>query len=129
VTGCAESKEAAMADFGLFIGFGPPVRGRERQAIKVFNEAAEYYASLQQQGELESFEPVFLEAHGGELAGFFLLRGGQDKLARLRTSDEFMRLNLRAGLIVDNLGVVGAQLGGQIATLMGVFNEQMEELT
>ncbi len=27
-----------MADFGLFIGFGAPVRGRERQAIKGFND-------------------------------------------------------------------------------------------
>jgi hypothetical protein len=37
-----------MADSGLFIGFGTPVRGRERQASKVFNEAFEYYSRLQQ---------------------------------------------------------------------------------
>jgi hypothetical protein len=29
--------------------------------------------------------PVLPEAHGGELDGFFLLRGDQDKLARIRT--------------------------------------------
>ena len=28
-----------MADSGLFIGFGGPVRGREQQAIKAFNES------------------------------------------------------------------------------------------
>jgi hypothetical protein len=39
-----------MADSGLFIGFGAPVRGRERQATKVFNEAFEYYSRLQQDG-------------------------------------------------------------------------------
>src|SRR5579872_97524 len=72
-----------MADSGLFIGFGAPVRGRERQATKVFNEAFEYYSRLQQEGEIESFEPVLLEPHGGELDGFFLLRGDQDKLARI----------------------------------------------
>jgi hypothetical protein len=118
-----------MADFGLFIGFGPPVRGRERQAIKVFNEAAEYYSRLQQQGEIEGFEPIFLEAHGGDLIGFFLIRGDRDKLARIRSSDDFQRLNLRAGLITENFGVVGAQLGEQIATQMGVYNEQVQELT
>ena len=63
-----------MADSGLFIGFGAPVRGRERQAIKVFNEAFEYYSRLQQDGEIDSFEPVLLQPHGGELDGFFLLR-------------------------------------------------------
>ena len=59
-----------MADSGLFIGFGAPVRGRERQAIKVFNEAFEYYSRLQQDGEIDSFEPVLLQPHGGELGGF-----------------------------------------------------------
>jgi hypothetical protein len=118
-----------MADFGLFIGFGSAARGRERQAIKVFNEAGEYYARRQQQGEIEGFEPVLLEPHGGDLIGFFLLRGDRDKLARIRSSDEFNRLNLRAALITENLGVVGAQLGERVATQLGVYNEQLEELT
>jgi hypothetical protein len=122
------SKEAEMADFGLFIGFGFPVRGRERQAVKVFNEAMEYYARLQQQGEIESFESVFLEAHGGDLGGFTLVRGDRDKLASIRTSDEFARLTVRANLIVEGFGVIGAELGDRIGTLMGVFNEQVEDL-
>jgi hypothetical protein len=123
------SKEAEMADFGLFIGFGSPVRGRERQAVKVFNEAMEYYARLQQQGEIESFESVFLEAHGGDLGGFTLLRGDRDKLTSIRTSDEFARMSIRAGLIVEQFGVIGAELSGRIGTLMGIYNEQVEDLT
>lgn len=118
-----------MADYGLFIGFGNPVRGRERQAIKVFNEAMEYYARLQQQGEIESFEPVFLEPHGGDLIGFTLVRGDRDKLASIRASEEFTRLSARGGLIVERFGVVDAQLGNQIATQIGVYNQQVEELT
>ncbi len=118
-----------MADFGLFIGFGYPVRGRERQAVKVFNEAMEYYGRLQQQGEIESFESVFLEPHGGDIGGFTLVRGDRDKLASIRTSDEFARLSTRAQLIVEGFGVVGANLGERIGTLMGIFNEQAEELT
>jgi hypothetical protein len=123
------SKEAEMADFGLFIGFGPPIRGRERQAIAVFNEAMQYWTRLQQQGEIESFESVFLEPHGGDLSGFTLVRGDRDKLASIRTSDEFARLTIRAGLITEGFGVVGATLGERIGTLMGVYNEQMDELT
>jgi hypothetical protein len=123
------SKEAEMADFGLFIGFGFPVRGRERQAIKVFNEVMEYYARLQQQGEIESFESVFLEPHGGDIGGFTLVRGDRDKLASIRTSDEFVRLSTRAQLIAEQFGVVGANLGERIGTQIGVFNEQVEDLT
>ena len=118
-----------MADAGLFIGFGLPVRGRERQAVTVFTEALEYNARLQQQGEIESFETVFLEAHGGDLNGFTLLRGDPDKLSRIRTSDEFQRLTVRANLITEGFGVIGAILGEQVATQLGVFNEQVEDLT
>jgi hypothetical protein len=118
-----------MADSGLFIGFGPPVRGRERQAIKVFNEAFEYYSRLQQQGEIESFEPVLLEPHGGELGGCFLLRGDQEKLARIRGSEEFERLTARAQLIVENLGIVSVFLGERLMSQMAVFSQQVEELT
>jgi hypothetical protein len=117
-----------MADWGLFIGFGNTVRGRERQAVAVFSESIEFLSGLQERGEIESFEPVFLEPHGGELVGFTLVRGERDKLASIRTSDEFVRLTLRAGLIVEQFGVVGASLGGRIAALMAVYNEQVEEL-
>jgi hypothetical protein len=118
-----------MTEFGLFIGFGAPVRGRERQAIRGFTEVFEYNSRLQQDGEIESFETVLLEPHGGELGGFILLRGDQDKLARIRTSDEFQRHITRGLLTVEHLGVVGASLGGQITTLMSLYAEQLEQLT
>ena len=118
-----------MADAGLFIGFGAPVRGREQQAIKVFNEGFEYYSRLQREGEIESFEPVLLEPHGGELGGYFLLRGDKDKLGRIRGSEEFERLTARAELIVENLGIVAAFLGERLMSQMSVFSQQVEELT
>ncbi len=118
-----------MADSGLFVGFGLPVRGRERQAIKIFNETFEYSSRLQQEGEIESFEPVLLEPHGGELGGFFLLRGEKEKLARIRSSQEFERLILRGELIVENIGVVSAFLGERLMSQMSLFSQQVEELT
>lgn len=118
-----------MADFGLFLSFGPAVRGRERQAVKVFNETTEYLSRLQQQGELESFEPVLLGPHGGDISGFILLRGDRDKLARIRHSDEFAQLTVRAGLVSENWRTVGAALGGRIASQMSLYAEHVEQLT
>jgi hypothetical protein len=71
----ASKKGVDHGRFGALHRFRRSVRGRERQALKVFGEAFEYYSRLQQEGEIESFEPVILEPHGGELGGFFLLRG------------------------------------------------------
>ena len=117
-----------MADSGLFIGFGLPVRGREQQAVEVFNEAVAYYTRLQADGDIEAFEPVFLEPHGGDLGGFFLLRGDRERLARIRVSDEFVRLSVRAGLAVENFGVVGASLGERVAQEMSLYMEAAAEL-
>jgi hypothetical protein len=117
-----------MADSALFIGWGTTVRGREQKAVQVFEEAVGMWSRLQEDGTLESWEPVFLEPHGGDLAGFFLLRGDQAKIAELRASDDFTRLMLRAAMIVESLGVVGADIGERIASQMAVFQEAAAEL-
>jgi hypothetical protein len=117
-----------MANYGLFIGFGPPVRGREAKSLDVFNEAMQYYAGLQQAGTIESWEVVLLEPHGGDLNGFFLLRGETEKVNRLRGDREFQRLVARGSLIVEHLGVVGANLGDSLPEQIGVFQEAVAEL-
>ena len=118
-----------MADFGLFIGWKDPARGRERQAVQVFNEAVALYSSLQERGEIESWDAVFLEPHGGDLNGFFLLHGERNKLSAVRWSDEFLALNMRASITVDGFGVVGAELAGRIPEQMGLYERNVSELT
>lgn len=114
-----------MADAGLFVGWGEVVRGREREATEIFQETLGWYASLQEEGVIESFEPVFLEPHGGDLGGFILIRGDAAKLAELRVSDEFIQLGWRVGLIVDGYGVVGAFMGESLQRQVEYYTEQI----
>jgi hypothetical protein len=114
-----------MADAGLFVGFGNPVRGREDQAVELFNETVGWYSRLQEEGEIESFEPVFLEPHGGDLGGFFLIRGDAEKLSKLRVSDEFTQFTIKAGLCVESIGVVGADMGERLQRQMAFYTEQI----
>ncbi len=118
-----------MADFGLFVGFGQPVRGREQSSTKVFAEAVAFWTRLQESGEIESWDAIFLEAHGGDLSGFFLVLGERDAIARVRTSEEMMRLNQRAQLIVENFGVVGVERGAQVESQMANFLQAAAELS
>jgi hypothetical protein len=117
-----------MPDAGLFIGWGAVARGRETEAVDLFNEILGYYGRLQEEGEIESFEPVFLEPHGGDLIGFVLIRGDAEKLAAIRVSDEFTRYAIRAGLVVDSFGVVGADLAGRLQEQMAFYVEQIGAL-
>lgn len=118
-----------MADAAIFVGWGQVVRGREAKALAVFNEALGYYGRLQQAGTIESFEPVILTAHGGDLAGFVLIRGDQAKLNELKTTEEFQRTTFRANLIVENLGVVDAAIGTSMQTGLALFAAQIAELS
>lgn len=118
-----------MANAALFVGWGPPVRGREQKALQVFGEAMQYYARLQRDGEIESFEPVQLEPHGGDLSGFALIKGDREKLNRLRYSEEFLHNLNRAVLVVENVGVIGAFIGEDLNRLYGNFGQQVQELS
>jgi hypothetical protein len=117
-----------MADSALFIGWGAPVRGREQNASKVFGEAVELWTKLQADGTLESWSAYFLEPHGGDMQGFFLLHGEREKLALVRTSEAFDNVILRADTIIEGLGVVGAATGGRIESQMGRFMQNAAEL-
>jgi hypothetical protein len=117
-----------MADFGLFIGFGFPARGREQQASKVFGEAVELWTRWHEEGQIESWNAYFLEPHGGDLGGFFLLTGDREAIAKARSSDDLANLSTRAQLITDNFGVVGVETGNRIQEQMGVFLQAAGEL-
>ena len=116
-----------MADAGLFIGWGEVVRGREAEAVETFSSTMEYFAGLQADGAIESVEPVFLEQHGGDLTGFFFVRGDAGKLSALRVDEDFEAVILRAGLIVNNIGVVGAAMGARLERQMGAYTEAIAQ--
>lgn len=117
-----------MADEALFLGWGEVVRGRERKAVEVFNESVQYYGQLQQEGRLESVEGWFLGPHGGDLQGFFLLRGEREQLDEIERSPEFERLQARVSMIVDRSGTVHAYTGDSLMRLMGQFEEATADL-
>jgi len=113
-----------MSDNLLFIGWDRPARGRETAAVASFGEGVQYFGELKARGEIESFEPFFLEAHGGDLNGFFLVRGERAKLDRLRSEDEhFQRWIARAGLNVDGIGVLSALTGELLGQAMSMYVE------
>jgi len=114
-----------MADAGLFIGWSEVVRGRETEALELFNETLAYYSRLQEEGTIESFEPVFLEPHGGDLGGFILIRGDAEKLSALRVSEEFNQFSIRATLTVNGFGVVGADLAERLQSQLEYYTEQI----
>jgi hypothetical protein len=114
-----------MADAGLFIGWGQIVRGREERALGVFNETIELYGQWQEDDRIESFEVVLLEPHGGDLAGFVMLRGSEEQIAELRSDDDFQRVMQRADLVVERLGIVSASIGAGIQRQIETYQAEV----
>ena len=100
-----------MADRILFIGWNRPVVGREQQAMELWQNAMEYYTKLQSDGRIESFDPVILAAHGGDLNGFVMLKGDAEKLSEIRREDTFIDLTINAGYCLEGFGVVVGYIG------------------
>jgi hypothetical protein len=117
-----------MADHAIFTGWGGVVRGREQNALQVFQETVQFWGQAQQDGRIESFEPVLLDPHGGDLAGFILARGERSQLDAIRSSDEFRRLVARATAIVDDLGIVDGYTGDALGSQLNLFQEAANEL-
>ena len=61
--------------------------------------------------------------------GFILARGSQEQISALRASEDFERITTRASLIVDSVGVVGAYINEGLASAMGTYQAQLDELT
>jgi hypothetical protein len=113
----------------VFVGWNHAVRGREAASVELFRDVHQYLGALQGDGTIDSFETVLLSAHGGDLNGFILIRGEAGKLAAVQASEEWMRFNTRAGLVLEGNGVVPGVTGDMVMQWMNLWTEIMSGLT
>jgi len=80
---------------------------------------------VQSDGRIESFDLALLDPHGGELQGYVLLRRSEDPIDAVRRDEHFERVMIKASLVVDDLGLIRAQLGDGLAHSMAIYQEQL----
>ena len=114
-----------MANQALFLGWNRPTIGREEQAMKLWGKSMEYYGKLQSEGRIESFEPVLLSAHGGDLNGFFLIRGKGKNLDEIRREDDFINLVIEGGYCLDGFGVVSGFIGEGLEAVFNTWSKMV----
>lgn len=102
----------------ILFGWNSVVVGRESIAGELFAHTVNYFEKLKSTNQLETFEPVFLAAHGGDLNGFFLLKGTHVQLDTIKSSNEFIEITMRAGMCLSNVGVIDTYVGTNVNELM-----------
>src|SRR5512133_230889 len=102
----------------ILFGWNRSLPGREKQSAEHFTDITRYFEELRSKGVLASWEPVFLQPHGGDLNGFFLLRGDAQKIDELVATETWLSHSMRAGLHLQGHGVIRGYSGQAVSEVM-----------
>jgi hypothetical protein len=110
-----------MSSNALFFGWNRPIPGREKMSAEHFGDFVQYLGGLQQKGTIKSFDAVLLDPHGGDLNGFFLIRGDSGLLDGVMSSPEWIAHMTRALIHLDGSGVIRGVTGDLIQQRMDLW--------
>src|SRR5436190_22670956 len=110
-----------MSSSVILFGWNRSIPGREKISAGHFEEFAKYLGGLQQKAAIEAFEVVFLDAHGGDLNGFFLIKGDSAKLDSLVSTTEWITHVTRASLHLEGSGAIRGITGDEIMKRMAIW--------
>jgi hypothetical protein len=116
-------KEKKMSSNVMLFGWERSSRGREEESGNHFSEFNGYLTSQKENGGIENYQVVFLNNHGGDLNGFFLIHGSSDQLNTLAASADWQRHVMRASLHLDKFGVVSGVTNEGVMERMALWNE------
>ena len=110
-----------MASSVVFFGWSRAVPGREKVSAGHFDEFVKYLGGLQQKGAIQAFDVVFLDFHGGDLNGFFLIKGESTKLDTLVSTTDWITHITRASLHLEGSGIIRGVTGDEIMKRMAIW--------
>jgi hypothetical protein len=106
----------------VFFAWNRPIPGREKISSAHFQDFVKFLTESQGRGAITSFDVMFLNNHGGDMNGFFLIRGEAAKLAEFVGSDEWTAHMMRASFHLENSGAVLGVTGDAVAKRFELWN-------
>ena len=104
------------------------MKGSEKRALEAYRESMQYFGRLQEEGRIERFEVVVLAPTGGDVGGFWLLRGTEEQIDSVRRSEEYVALIQRVQLVVTGLRIADAFLDEGLVQVMGSYQKLVDEM-
>ena len=111
----------------IIMAWNRAVPGREKQAMELFQSSLAYWTKKQEAGAIESFEPVIGTLHGGDMNGFFLIKGEPAKLDALQHEKDYIDLILQIGLALDGFGAIRAFHGSALQDIMQSWGGHIQQ--
>jgi hypothetical protein len=107
----------------IVFGWKRSVPGREALSAKHFEEFIQFLQAQVKQGTVESFEPILLEPNGGDLSGFFLIKGEGLKLGELTHSTGWAQHQVRATLHMEGIAILRGLAGSAVQQRMRMWSD------
>ncbi|HTF09245.1 MAG TPA: hypothetical protein VK659_13830 [Asanoa sp.] len=123
------TKEQAMAEAGVWVAWGIPARGRERQALDLLKHSTtDYLERLVQDGRIERFDTAILKPQSTELGGFVLIQGTKQQIDALRGDHDFGRWVTQVQLVADKVGIVDAWVNQGLPEAIDLYEDALKRL-
>ncbi|MBJ7339721.1 hypothetical protein [Mycolicibacterium sp.] len=118
-----------MSEAGVWVAWGIPARGRERQALALLKSSLTgYLEQLSKEGRIERFDAAILKPQSTELGGFLLIQGTHHQIDALRTDPEFQAWVTQIQLVADKVGIVDAWVGTGLPDAFGLYEQALDKL-
>ena len=114
-----------MASNAVFFAWNRSIPGRERLSAEHFGDFSAYLEGRKKSGAIDSYEAIFLDPHGGDMNGFFLIRGAASKLDALMASEDWQSHIVRASLHLEGSGAVRGITGEGVAQRMDLWKRSI----
>ena len=107
----------------MLFGWNRSIPGREKLSNEHFQDFVQYMDGLQKGGKIQAWDVVFLNPHGGDLNGFFLIRGEPKQLEAMVASKEWVAHMTRAGFHLQASGAVPGVSGTMAMERMQMWTQ------
>jgi len=109
----------------IFFAWNRSVPGREKTSGQHFEEFVTYLSGKAKSGAIGGFDAVFLDPHGGDMNGFFLIRGESASLDALTATAEWSEHMTRGALHLQGAGAIRGATGDQAMKRMEIWNKHI----
>ena len=107
----------------ILFGWNRSIPGREKLSNEHFQDFVHYLEGLKKGGKIQGYDVVFLNPHGGDLNGFFLIRGEPAQIDAMVAGKEWVTHMMRAGMHLQSSGAVPGVTGSLVMERMQMWSQ------
>lgn len=118
-----------MSDYGHVTAWSGIRAGRERQALELWADAVDLYEKAVANGLIEEYETQLFQPSGSALpTGIITLWGTREQVEAIDRDEDRMRLQVRAGLVLEGLVQTRSVRGAALLEGIGTFQAEADAL-